>query len=212
VSFDRVARFYRLLETMTFRNALQRARTRWSSAVASPKRALILGEGNGRFLSEFAMMHLDTRIDCVDASEVMLEMAKESLMRTSPAALQRVRFIQADIRQWAPADSYDLIVTHFFLDCFDEAEIRSIVQKIANATEKEATWLVADFTVPPGLGAVWARLWLAAMYCFFRVTAGLETSRLIDPSPCLTEAGFVLVNDERSRNGMLKTQMWRRSV
>ena len=52
VNFDRVARVYRLLEYVIFGGALQRARVRWFNALEQPQRALVIGEGDGRFLSE----------------------------------------------------------------------------------------------------------------------------------------------------------------
>lgn len=52
VSFDLVAPHYRWLETIAFGNALQRAQTCWIDTIARPKRTLIFGEGDGRFLCE----------------------------------------------------------------------------------------------------------------------------------------------------------------
>ena len=66
MSFDRLARPYRLLETLAFGNALQRARTFWIDKIPSPKRALIVGEGNGRFLCELLCTY--PKIDVVHVS------------------------------------------------------------------------------------------------------------------------------------------------
>src|SRR5437016_5407100 len=51
MNFDRVAPHYRWLETVTFGSALEKSRNYWIRRVPRPKRALIVGEGNGRFLS-----------------------------------------------------------------------------------------------------------------------------------------------------------------
>ena len=52
VSFDSIAPAYRTLETIAFGGALQRARVACLGEIGTPRRALIVGEGNGRFLCE----------------------------------------------------------------------------------------------------------------------------------------------------------------
>jgi hypothetical protein len=104
-----------------------------------------------------------------------------------------------------------LIVTHFFLDCFSEARIANIVNRLSRAATPNATWLLADFSVPAqGFARIRAGLWLAAMYRFFRFTAGIEATELDDPSPFLRTAGFALVTRRLFRGGMVKSELWRR--
>jgi len=148
VSFDLVAPHYRWLEAIAFGNALQRARTRWIDTIARPKRTLILGEGDGRFLCELVRAHPKIDVDCIDASAAMLHLARARLSRTHPESVSRVHFICEDILQWSPRKSYDLLVTHFFLDCFPATELQAIVAKLARAAEPDAVWLIADFTIP----------------------------------------------------------------
>jgi ubiquinone/menaquinone biosynthesis C-methylase UbiE len=213
VSFDSVARSYRVLETIAFGNALQRARTRWIAALPKARRALIGGEGDGRFISELLGAQPDLEIDCVDASAKMLALAEQSLRKTYPAALARVRFIHEDILKWSPNGPYDLLVTHFFLDCFDAPEVKRVVEKLARAAAPRAVWLVADFATPEsGLGKLHAQIWLRVMYLFFRMTAGLQTRELVDASANIRAQGFVCREREVSRFGMLKSEMWVRNA
>jgi ubiquinone/menaquinone biosynthesis C-methylase UbiE len=210
VNFDRVAPFYEALETIAYGHALQRARIRWLRAIPSPGRALILGEGNGRFVSELLKAHPGVKIDCVDASAAMLKLVKRRLGEASGVG-SGMRFLQRDIREWTPVDSYDLIVTHFVLDCFEASEVKVVVEKLARVATRDATWLLADFTVPQSaLARMQAKVWLRAMYFFFRVTAGLRTSELIDPTGDLSAQGFARRSREVSRLGMLKSEMWSR--
>jgi ubiquinone/menaquinone biosynthesis C-methylase UbiE len=208
VSFDRIAPFYRTLETIVFGHALQRARTRWLRAITKPRKALILGEGNGRFICELFKVHPHLEIDCVDASAAMLELVKARVGANVPG---NVRLIQRDILEWTPAGSYDLIVTHFVLDCFEADEIETVVKKLANAATRDATWLLADFTLPErGLARMHAKIWLRAMYAFFRFTAGLRTRELVDPTGEVSARGFVCRARAISRFGILKSEMWLR--
>jgi ubiquinone/menaquinone biosynthesis C-methylase UbiE len=209
VSFDAIARWYRTLETITFGNALQRARVACLDELSSPARALIVGEGNGRFLSELLCAYPDVEVDCVDASERMLSIARNRVGLDAG----RVRFLQHDLIDWTPPSGrYDLIVTHFFLDCFAEDQLAAIVEKLSRAATANATWLLADFCVPAeGFDRLRARAWLSAMYRFFRVAARIQAWELVDASPSLRSESFVLAQEHLLRHGMLKSQMWRRN-
>jgi SAM-dependent methyltransferase len=211
VSFDAIAPWYRTLETIAFGNALQRARIANLDAIGSPRRALIVGEGNGRFLAALLQVQPLIKIDCIDSSERMLELARRHVLRTAPGQISRVSFFRQDVTSWAPNDRYDLIVTHFLLDCFTTQRIGSLVAGLAQAAAPNATWLLADFRVPKaGFARDYARIWLAAMYSFFRSVARIEARDLVDPSPFLRAEGFVLERQLLFRFGMLKSEVWQK--
>jgi ubiquinone/menaquinone biosynthesis C-methylase UbiE len=212
VSFDSIAPAYRTLETIAFGGDLQSARVACLGEIGLPRRALIVGEGNGRFLCELLRLHPNIEVDCVDESGRMLELARQRIERRLPADATHVGFLRHDITSWTPPEgSYDLIVTHFFLDCFSEARIADIVNTLSRAATPNATWLLADFSMPAqGFARIRASLWLAAMYRFFRFTSGIEAKELAGPSPFLRAAGFALASQHLFRSGMVKSQLWRR--
>ena len=94
----------------------------------------------------------------------------------------RVQFLQRDLLAWTPGVArYDLIVTHFFLDCFPETELTEIVARLSQAATADAEWLLADFRIPEkGFARLHARVWVAVMYLFFRLAARIEASELVD--------------------------------
>jgi ubiquinone/menaquinone biosynthesis C-methylase UbiE len=211
VSFDSIAPAYRTLETIAFGGALQRARVACLDEIGLPRRALIVGEGNGRFLCELLRRHPSVEVDCVDESGRMLELARRRIERRLPADAARVRFLRHDITSWSPPEaSYDLVVTHFFLDCFCEDRVADIVNRVSRAATPRAPWLLADFCIPAGgFARTRAGLWLAAMYRFFRLTSGIKARELVDPSPFLRGVGFVLARQHLFRSGMVKSELWR---
>lgn len=206
VNFDRVAPFYQRLEKLIFGGRLQAARCAFVREVNGARRALVVGEGDGRFLEQLLRAQPELEVECLDASAAMLALARRRV------GDDRVRFIQADIRAAAfPPQRYDLIVTHFFLDCFDSPELTLIVEKLSAAATDKAVWLIADFQEPRrGWRSAWARLVVATMYLFFRIVAGLEARRLVDYTPLLQSAGFTLTNEVISARGLIHTQRWRR--
>ena len=214
MSFDAVTPWYRTLETIAFGNALQRCRDACLGEIRSPRHALVVGEGNGRFLCELLRAHPGVEVDCVDSSERMLQFARGRIENELADLRDQVRFLHQDITSWAPPENhYDLVVTHFLLDCFPEAELPRLIMKLAAAGTSDATWLLADFRLPDrGFARLHAQAWLAAMYRFFRITSRISARELIDPTPYLQAEGFSLIHQHLSRSGMLKSELWRRTL
>jgi len=212
VNFDLVAPWYETLERIAFGDDLQRCRVAYLGEINPPKRVLIVGEGNGRFLYELLRRCPEIDIDCLDASKRMLQLARRRIEQELPVSIARVRFIHIDVRSWAaPEHQYDLVVTPFFLDCFQEPILTDVIKTLGRAATKDATWLVSEFSIPEkGIERVQARCWLGIMYWFFRVTAGIEASELIDYTPFLTGEGFVLTRQNLFREGLLKSEVWKR--
>ena len=211
MNFDRVARIYRLLETIVFGGTLQRARVHWLEVCRNSTSALIIGEGDGRFLCQLLRINPSIEVDCVEASGEMLELTRRRVKELNADALSRITFRHEDVRTCdLPASEYDVIVTHFVLDCFDEYELRGVVARLAAAATPEAIWLLADFQLPErGWGRWYARALVPMMYAFFRVAAGLKTNRLVDPTPALRAREFSCDREERTSGGMLKSQVWK---
>jgi ubiquinone/menaquinone biosynthesis C-methylase UbiE len=197
VNCDRIAGVYRWLEYAAFGYALERRRFRFLADVTGRRRALILGDGDGRFLGRFRRSS-EACIDYVDASARMLELAR------ARAGMERTAYHHADaLTLPLTPQSYDLIVTHFFLDCFNARDLALLVDRIHAAAQPGARWLISEFRQP-----VWAAPLLATLYLFFRVTTGLKVSRLVDHRPLLRQRGFRLIAEETSRRGLLASELW----
>lgn len=199
---DPIARWYRWLEYIGFGRALERRRNAFLPDVAGARRALVLGEGDGRFLARLAremFRHPGATIDYVDLSPRMLELARAR-------AGDRVHYILGDARTIPLlAAEYDLIVTHFFLDCLNEQDAGALANKIADAATPQARWLISEFRA----ASWWSRSCIGALYVFFRITTGLETKRLIDHHSLLRERGFAIERSETGRAGLLISELWR---
>ena len=198
MSFDRIARAYRWLEYAAYGRELERRRFYYLAQVADARRALLLGDGDGRFLARLVAQNCELVADTVDASARMLELAR------ARAGEDRVTYRHSDALSIAlPRAEYDLIVTHFFLDCLDECGVETLVHRVSEAARPGAKWLVSEFREPR-----WARLYLRGLYLFFRVTAGLKNQRLVDHRPVLARYGFRLVAEDVSRAGLLASELW----
>jgi ubiquinone/menaquinone biosynthesis C-methylase UbiE len=207
---DPLARVYRTLEYAVFGRKLEKHRCEFLNAARGAKRALLLGDGDGRFLLEFAKCNHAISIDSVEASPKMIAEAQARLLAANISNPGRIRFHHSDARlgRW-PHQGYDLVATHFFLDCFSTADIERLIPSIRRACAPGAKWLLSEFQQPPNGWRRWhARCWLFVMYCFFRLTTGLETSRLAEYRTALTEAGFSLKCKKVRMAQLICSELW----
>lgn len=202
---DSIARAYRWMEYIVFGRALERCRTRFLSSIDQAERVLMLGDGDGRFLASYLRANPHGRVDCVDASREMLRLARERAAKI-PGALDRVRFIHADARDLLPDAAYDLIVTHFFLDCLAEAEVKALASRFAHP---DTRWLNSEFRIPDGpIASTVGSALIRVMYQFFSATTGLQTRCLPCHRDILTRQGFRLQQEMRSLKGLLVSELW----
>ena len=169
--------------------ALEHRRFEFLPEMAQAQRVLILGEGDGRFLATLLRFNDRAQIDVVDSSAKMLAMASHRV----GAVAQQISFHHADALHWSPpaAASYDLIVTHFFLDCFSDDELGPLVQRCCAAADPQCRWIVSEFHQPAGGFAAWrAHLWISTLYRMFGWTTGLRVRRLPDYQAILERHGF----------------------
>jgi hypothetical protein len=139
----------------------------------------------------------------------MVDLAKRRLSKV-PGATERVAFYVGDVRRVTlPPRPYDAVVTNFFLDCFPEPDLGNVIARLAAVTTTGSKWVVGDFARPKSM---WMKLpadpLLWAMYTFFRYTTGLQTRRLVDPTPLLRSHGFELILERASLGGFLSSQLW----
>lgn len=209
MSFDRLAPVYRPMEAVLAGDKLQRCRLTHLAKTQSARRALLLGEGHGRFIVPLLQSNSTVQVTCVDASAGMLEQTRQAMQRAGLSA-ERVQLVHADALSWEPAEpGFDLISTHFFLDCFTSAQLDQLVAKIKSLSAPKAHWLISDFCAPDqGLARIRARLILWSMYRFFRLATKLPASHLTDYTPILEQHGFQLEARAVYEWGLLRGDCW----
>jgi SAM-dependent methyltransferase len=208
-NFDRLARPYRWLEYLSFGPFLQRARLHYLPQLAGRGRALVLGDGDGRFTARLLRACPGLHVEAVDASQAMLE----SLRRRSGGDAGRVTTCCADIRSWQPepGTSYDLIATHFFLDCLSSAEVAQLAQRVGRQAELRALWIFSDFAIPAtGIGRAAAAGIVWFLYKAFGWLTGLEIQGLPDHAAGLESAGFRRIGSRARLGGLLVSELWQR--
>ncbi|MEZ5399432.1 MAG: methyltransferase domain-containing protein [Bryobacteraceae bacterium] len=200
---DRIAPWYRWIEYAAFGRLLERAREYYLDGLGDRGRALVIGAGDGRFTARLAERFPALAIDSVDTSRGMVALAA----RRAP----RVRFLVSDALRGLPSGPFDLVVTHFFLDCLDTEE----VERLAGAVDAApgARWIVTEFSIPPaGWRRARARFWIRVMYWFFGLATGLAVRRLPAYADALGRAGFALESRKTFSAGLVTAESWRLSA
>jgi SAM-dependent methyltransferase len=204
-NFDRVARIYRFAEYLSLGPLLQRTRTHFLHDLPPRHQALVLGDGDGRFLARLLAHRPHLSALAVDTSATMLQLLRH---RCQPY-IQRVRTLQASALTVTPPPDTDLIVTHFFLDCLTQPELQTLTQNIAANTTPGTLWLLSDFAIPQRtLLRPLATLYIRFLYFAFRILTGLRVTHLPDPQSALTSAGFTRVARHELLCGLLYTEIW----
>jgi ubiquinone/menaquinone biosynthesis C-methylase UbiE len=206
-NFDRVARVYRWAEYLSLGPLLERTREHFLPQLAGRRRALVLGDGDGRFLARLLAQNRELRAIAVDTSAAMLGLLRERC----GFAGERLETRQGSALLVTPAQDTDLIVTHFFLDCLTQAEVDVLAARMSAAVQPGALWVVSDFAVPrrPVLGPL-AAVYVRALYLAFAVLTGLRVQRLPDPQRALAGAGFERVARQERLGGVIYTEIWKR--
>jgi SAM-dependent methyltransferase len=229
---DGIAPFYVWIERAAFGKRLERHRLAFLDCAAGARRALVLGDGDGRFVAALAARYPGLGIDCVELSARMVALAKKRLGHKG----QRVCIVQGDaltvplpfpglggggaaLAAWKggllagmPAlPRYDVVYSHFFLDCFTAGQISVLAGRIASASGAGTRWVISDFRrAESGWRKVFTALWIKTMYVFFRVVTGLEQQELPDHHAALREHGFQLREERVSMAGLIVSECWQR--
>lgn len=215
--FDRLAGPYRWMEFASFGPVLWWCRCAFLGELGDRRRVLVLGDGDGRFTARLLRENPAVEVDAVDASPAMLR----ALVRRAGRNADRVRTHAADARNWRPAEGwdstpagamgapFDLIVTHFFLDCFTTGEVEMLARRMRRLGTGSLVWVVSEFAVPPGwYGRLIARPLIRALYAVFNWLTGLTVLDLPDYAYALRKAGFTRRKQRRWLWGLLVSEVW----
>jgi ubiquinone/menaquinone biosynthesis C-methylase UbiE len=206
LNFDRIAQPYRVLERITMGRALERVRLRFLPEMMAAERALVLGDGDGRFLACLLAENRCIHATAVDVSATMLSL----LRRRCSTSDRRLRTHHGDALSYCRSSDrgYDLVVTHFFLDCLTQQQADELAMRVAQIVDPGAVWVISDFCIPRGAMRLPARALVRGLYLAFRLLTHLSVTQLPDHAAALTRAGFVRLQRDESLAGILSAERW----
>jgi tRNA (cmo5U34)-methyltransferase len=195
--FGLIAPFYQALERCIFGWHLDGARQAFPDDAVLANRILLVGEGSGRYLQWLLARKKDGCVCVVEKSPVMIWLAKTRIAGRAKVDLE---FVQTDFRSYTAAQPFDCIVTHFFLDLFEPRSHQIMVEKFADLTTGNGTWINVDF-VPPRTLAGRLLMWL--QYTFFSIVSRIEARQCYDETAAANQNGWIVSEKLSFLNGFV---------
>lgn len=212
--FDRLSRCYGPLTRLFPGDGIVASQRVFLEDVGGCSRALVVGGGSGRFVQELLASGFAGQVLNVDVSPRMLERTRRRLERRAPQALSRVECRVGGVDSLRPAERFDLLCTHCFLDLFGDPQLRRVIARLDTSLTRDGIWWCSDFAPPAG-GPVRRRaqqLTLAALYGFFRTTCSIDASRLPPIESELRRHGYAAVQRREFGAGWLWSALYRRRL
>lgn len=205
-NFDSIARPYRWLEYLSFGPILERCRFYRLPQLKEARRALVLGDGDGRFLARLLAANPLIETEVVDLSPAMLRLLTQRVEHGG--AIDRVNLHCIDAQQFEPEGSYDLVVTHFLLDCFTTEELHTLTGRIRQHLAPGARWVVSEFAIPEGWVSFPARFVVSGLYAAFDLLTELGLTRLPDYASAFHNTGLERLDRRSWLGGLLVSEIW----
>lgn len=195
-----MARIYDGLATLVFGNSIVASQQCFLDRIPPNAKVLILGGGTGWILNEIARTNTTCEVWYIDASAKMIALAKRK-----NADAQRVHFIHGTEDDIPPGNTFDVLITNFYLDLFDTERLPVVLHKITFPLARDARWIVTDFIDRKRL---WQSILLRLMYSFFRVVARLENGRLCDWNRMINRKGYRKVDSRLFYRGFIESAIF----
>jgi len=165
---------------------------------------MIVGGGTGWILEEIAKVHPSgLTVTYIDASAKMTALAQQR-----NAGNNKVNFITAPVETTDTGIKYDVVITPFFFDNFNEDTSRKIFAHIDRQLGAQGIWLYCDFLETKVL---WQRAVLKLMYVFFRLFCGIEAARLPGIKACFSDFHYKVAGQKTFVNGFVEAQIYERA-
>lgn len=165
---------------------------------------MVVGDGDGRFTAELLRVRPDLRVDYVECSKGMVKLAQQRIEQLEVG--ESVHWATENINEWK-GSGYDLVVTHFLLDCFEGDDLTLLIDSLYGKLNSRGYWLSSDFN--PSVGW-WARIWVKLMYLFFRLVASLKASHLTPFEPLFKTLGMSSEAEFTSFRGFIYSSLWKK--
>ena len=208
MNFDLIAKHYNWMEKIIFRSDLEKVRSMNLALIKNAKAILLLGDGDGRFLEQVSLMGTDAFIVSVDSSAKMIDLSKRKLEKSA----LNVEFNCTKIEDFQPIESFkpDLIIAHFFLDCFTHDEVKLIIDRVSEWAAVNAKFVISDFslTKKTSFNRIYQKMLTSIMISFFRLFCGISTRFLPDIPKIMTSQGWNCLSQESLKSEFINSWVW----
>ena len=159
-----------------------------------------MGGGTGWILDEIIARQPEVHIDYVEASEKMITL---SAMR--PIDYSCINLIHGDESQIPQNQPYDIVITNFFLDVFEEQRLIAVLRILNSVLSPNGVLICSDFQKSEKFHQ---RVLLKAMHLFFRLSSNMDSKNLKDLHKHIQHNGFKLKQQAMGYDGLLFSNVY----
>ncbi|MEP1095013.1 MAG: methyltransferase [Cyclobacteriaceae bacterium] len=193
-NFDFVAPFYDWLAMLVFGETIERSTSHYLSEIGKDANILIVGGGTGNILKSLPKCNQITYL------EKSVKMMTRSKRKARNRAMQ---FVEMDFLDFETTDRYDFLICPFFLDCFQEATLTEVLNRIKQLLRYNGRLIVSDFQSKP------EPTLFKFMHYFFRIFSSLESKKLKDIHQFIIQREFQTEKEEFFHKNMIFSRVYR---
>ena len=213
VNFDNIAPVYDTLAAI-FGGNIRKSQQYFLSQIPENARILIIGGGSGWILEEiFSVEKSFHRITYLEASATMLDLSKEKYKNYESLHPGRhfspIEWVKGTENNIPENNFYDVVITNFFLDLFNQTTLLEVMKKLSISLRKEGIWLFSDFNISEKpVDSWWQRIMIRSMYLFFKITCQLDTIKLPDIEQAFQQLAFKKVHSKSFFRNMIVSRVY----
>lgn len=201
--FDRLAFIYDKLVRLVFGSTLKNAQSHYLPRLPEKGHLLILGGGSGWILEEIEKVKPALKVDYVEASQKMLNLAKGRKLKLE------VNFIHGNEQMLSSTTKYDALLTPFFLDLFGPLRLLATMSLLDQQLKIGKPWLFVDFYIPQkGVKRRFAKGLIYVMYRFFRLLCRIDARKLPDFDQAFEVANYEMREETAFYADMIRSRIY----
>jgi len=202
-NYDNSAPFYDQLARIVFGDALVKAQVYFLPRIAAGSTVLIIGGGTGWILEELTKVHASgLAIVYVEISSRMMALSRRRNIGTN-----RVTFINKAIEDIGPLPAFDVVITPFLFDNYQQEALNAVVGHIHTMLKTGGLWLNTDFQLT---GKWWQYALLKSMLLFFKLLCGVESWRLPAVQQVFVAYNYSLIEEKTFFKEFVVTKILKR--
>ncbi|MCC6289080.1 MAG: class I SAM-dependent methyltransferase [Chitinophagaceae bacterium] len=202
-NYNSIAFCYDRLSSLVFGNSIRQSQICLLPFITPGNEILIVGGGSGWILEEISKLHTSgLHIVYIEASSKMLELAK-----AKDIAENKVDFLNSYIEAYHTTSTFDIIITAFLFDNFNEKTASENFDKLNTLLKEEGKWLFTDFQIS-SRSSFYQQQLLKLMYIFFKHASNIEANQLVDMRFFFLKNGFKEVFSEYYYKKFIKSGCW----
>jgi SAM-dependent methyltransferase len=207
--FNLMAPFYDRLSTLFFGNQLLYAQSYLFDKLPLAHSILVFGGGTGKLIRQIELLHPAEQICYIDLSDKMIQAASSLLSREFPQRTSAYQFICGSYSDIPKGAQFDLIITPFVLDCFEEAELLIVMKALKEKMSSRGKWLFTDFHIPgTGAAKLFSQLLIRVLYLFFNLVCALDVKRLPEFGKAFSKLSFQIEAEKQFCGGLFISKIY----